>query len=90
MYVVLNLQLSNKKRDLEDMYNNLVDNPNENSNLHRLIAKLLHTVQRSDVGKSVEAAKCLGEFGPHDLSTITLKSESHPNSYAFVRHFCIS
>lgn len=66
------------------MYNNLLENPSDNSNLHRLVAKLLHTVQRSDVGKCFEAAKCLGELGPHDLSTITLKSESHISSYAFV------
>lgn len=67
------------------MYANLYKNPSENNSILQLIAKLLETIHRSDVRKSLEATKCLGELGPHDLSTIALASDDgQQNNYAFV------
>lgn len=71
------------------MYSNLNENPSENNSILRLIAKLLETIHRSDVRKSFEATKCLGELGPHDLSTIALISDVQQNSYEFVRYIVI-
>ncbi|XP_015186804.1 PREDICTED: serine-protein kinase ATM isoform X1 [Polistes dominula] len=66
----LNLQLSIKKDELQELYNKLENNSMENYNLlHRLICRLLEIIKSSDQNISIEAMKCLGQIGPIDLGT---------------------
>lgn len=59
----------------------------EKSLIHRLVFTLLQFVQGFDVIKAVEAAKCLGELGPSDLSSIVLKPDAQTHTYEFAPTF---
>lgn len=90
--VALKEQLSLKKNELIEMYNQLQDTHGfsedcEKSLIHRLVFTLLQFVQGFDVTKAVEAAKCLGELGPSDLSSIVLKPNNQVHTYEFAPSF---
>lgn len=86
--VTLKEQLSLKKNELTEIYNQLQDQHGfsedcEKSLIHRLVFTLLQFVQGFDEVKAVEAAKCLGELGPSDLSSIVLKPDHQIYTYEF-------
>lgn len=86
--VALKEHLSSKKDELIEMYNQLQNirgfsEDCEKSLIHRLVFTLLQFVQGLDEAKAVEAAKCLGELGPSDLSSIVLKPDHQIHTYEF-------
>ncbi len=90
--IALKEQLSSKKNELIAMYNQLQDihgfsEDCEKSSIHRLVYTLLQFVQGIDITKAVEAAKCLGELGPSDLSSIVLKPDHQRDTYEFASTF---
>lgn len=90
--VALKEHLSSKKNELIEMYNQLQDirgfsEDCEKSLIHRLVFTLLQFVQGFDEAKAVEAAKCLGELGPSDLSSIVLKPDHQLHTYEFASTF---
>ncbi|KAG4079703.1 hypothetical protein HA402_009089 [Bradysia odoriphaga] len=85
-------QLSSKKNELIDMYNQLQHvhgfaEDCEKSLIHRLVFTLLQFVQGPDEAKAIEAAKCLGELGPSDLSSIVLQPDHQRHTYQFASTF---
>ncbi|KAJ6636448.1 Serine-protein kinase ATM, partial [Pseudolycoriella hygida] len=90
--VALKEHLSLKKGELIQMYAQLQDTRGfsedcEKSLIHRLVFTLLQFVQGFDATKAVEAAKCLGELGPSDLSSIVLKPDHQLHTYEFASNF---
>lgn len=86
--IALKEQLSLKKNELIGMYNHLQDTRGfsedcEKSLIHRLVYTLVQFVQGTDSNIAVEAAKCLGELGPSDLSSIVLKPDHQKLTYQF-------
>lgn len=89
-------QLAVKKPELAAVYRQHADRALEvanakSSSLHRLVVSLLQTVKSPDEatdssvnGRRLEAAKCLGELGPSDLSTLVLQPDSQMHTYKFV------
>lgn len=83
--VALKNQLASNKENLIGLYNNLTkmrgfSEDCEKSVIHRLIGELLECVQSDDPKKSHEAAKCLGELGSSDLTTLVLKPNNHSST----------
>ncbi|XP_024944918.1 serine-protein kinase ATM isoform X2 [Cephus cinctus] len=78
-------QLSAKKSELKNMYNHLEGlrgfaEDCASSLLHKLIYRLVKLTSSPDSNIALEAAKCLGELGPADLTTMILYPEkSHLN-----------
>ena len=75
--VRLREQLSSKRRELKEHYNNLevlrgFTEDCISSKIHRLIYQLVKLVVSSDPQISQEAAKCLGLMGPGNLATMIL------------------
>lgn len=86
--VALKEHLSSKKNELIEMYNQLQDAHGfsedcEKSSIHRLVYTLLQFVQGNDDTKAVMAARCLGELGPSDLSSIVLQPNHQLHTYEF-------
>lgn len=78
----LKLQLSNKKTELIKLYARLhhirgFSEECQESILHQLICMLVKLTTSSDQVISLEAARCLGELGPADLTTTVLKPEKN-------------
>ncbi|XP_046739148.1 serine-protein kinase ATM isoform X2 [Diprion similis] len=74
-------QLQTRKIELKEIYQSLgsVQKFSEDcavSILHQLICALVKLTSSSDPDISLGAAKCLGELGPADLSTMILQPES--------------
>ncbi|XP_068082647.1 serine-protein kinase ATM [Anabrus simplex] len=77
----IRIQLSQRKKELKIMYNDLksirgFSEDCANSILHQLICTLVELASHSDPGMRQEAARCLGELGPADLTTTVLRPES--------------
>lgn len=76
----LKIQLSTKKTELAKLYANLHTLRGfcadcEESILHQLICMLVKLTSSSNSKVSLEAARCLGELGPADLTTLVLQPE---------------
>ncbi|KAK4874732.1 hypothetical protein RN001_014092 [Aquatica leii] len=76
----LKKQLSNRKCDLKEMYNDLnnlrgFSEDCRSSVLHQLVCTLVKLSLSENVDESLEASKCLGQLGSADLSTTVLQSE---------------
>ena len=74
-------QLSTRKNELRRMYSKLEKlrgfaEDCTSSTIHRLVHKLVHLTRSSDADVALEAAKCLGELGPADLTTMILQPEN--------------
>ncbi|XP_043278372.1 serine-protein kinase ATM [Venturia canescens] len=74
-------QLSTRKQELCEMYNRLEGlrgfaEDCASSTLHKLIYKLVQLTRSCDTNISLEAAKCLGQLGPADLTTMILHPEN--------------
>ncbi|XP_046673269.1 serine-protein kinase ATM isoform X5 [Homalodisca vitripennis] len=81
----LRRKLSENKVELADLYKDLQNSRGfsedcEQSILHQLICLLIQITSGSDPKASYEAACCLGEFGPADLTTLGLKPETSASS----------
>lgn len=88
--MALREHLAGKKKELLELYLALAkirgfSEDCEASVLHQVTYKLLRCVQSVDVAISTEAAKCLGELGTSDLTTIVLKSNRQTNANDFVK-----
>lgn len=73
-------QLAKRKKELRHMYDRLEGlrgfaEDCASSTLHKLIYKLVQLTRSSDTVISLEAAKCLGQLGPADLTTMILHPE---------------
>ncbi|XP_012270271.1 serine-protein kinase ATM [Orussus abietinus] len=73
-------QLSTRKDELREMYEHLEElrgfaEDCSSSTLHRLTHMLVRLTRSTDRIVSSEAAKCLGELGPADLTTMILQPE---------------
>ncbi|GLV35047.1 telomere fusion [Carabus blaptoides fortunei] len=76
----LKIQLSTKKSELAKLYADLHKlrgfcGDCEESILHQLICMLVKLTSSFNSRVSLEAARCLGELGPADLTTLVLKPE---------------
>lgn len=75
--MALSEHLSTKKSELKYLFEELdsMSSDKGKSTLHRLIRVLIKTVRENDEERAVEAIKCLGEIGCHNISTITFHAE---------------
>lgn len=55
-----------------------------NSTLHRLIRSLIVYIRGNDEERAVEAVKCLGQIGCHNISTIIFDAEDMNNESTYV------
>lgn len=77
----LNEQLSTRKTELKEMYQCLgsmhrFSEDCASSKLHQLICVLIKLTTSSTPDIALRAAKCLGELGPADLSTMILQPQN--------------
>ncbi|XP_008559414.1 serine-protein kinase ATM [Microplitis demolitor] len=79
---LLNLkeELAQNKTELLEMYKELEKlrgfaEDSNSSIIHRLIYKLIKLTENKNVNISLDVAKCLGELGPTDLTTMILHPE---------------
>lgn len=74
----LHRMLADRKEELREMYENLdgmrgFSEDCHESLLHRLVCMLVELASEQNSDVKTEAAKCLGELGPADLTTLVLK-----------------
>ncbi|XP_011154175.2 serine-protein kinase ATM [Harpegnathos saltator] len=74
----LTQQLSTRKKELKELHRKLErPYPEDGVNiLHQIIFKLIKLTESSNMRISIEATKCLGEFGPMDSTVALRPSES--------------
>lgn len=82
----LKILLSENKSELVELYVKLQDsrgfsNDCVKSILHQLIYMLVKLTNSDDKSISTEAARCLGELGPADLTTMVLRPEKNVNEH---------
>ncbi|CAD6215508.1 GSCOCG00000317001-RA-CDS [Cotesia congregata] len=78
--LILKDELAKNKNELLEMYKELEKlrgfaEDCTSSIIHRLIYRLIKLTENQNVNVSLDAAKCLGELGPADLTTMILHPE---------------
>jgi len=75
--------LRSKKSDLKYLFEelNTMAGDKANSILHRLIRSLIDYARGNDEESAVEAVKCLGQIGCHNISTIIFETTINETTY---------
>ncbi|XP_070498847.1 serine/threonine-protein kinase ATM [Chironomus tepperi] len=78
--------LASKNSDLKYLFEELrtMIGDKANSTLHRLIRSLVGYIRGKDEERAVEAVKCLGQIGCHNISTIIFDVEDKNNESTYV------
>lgn len=87
----LKKQLAENKQELKQLYQNLnkmrgFAEDAQDSILHQLICTLVKFTQSENLEVSMEAARCLGELGPADLTTLVLQTDLNTLDFKYT-HF---
>uniref|UniRef100_A0A1B6BXN6 Serine/threonine-protein kinase ATM n=4 Tax=Clastoptera arizonana TaxID=38151 RepID=A0A1B6BXN6_9HEMI len=92
----LRIQLSEKKEELAKLYEDLktmkgFSEDCERSVLHRAICLLIKLISNENPAVRMEAARCLGELGPGNLTTLVLKPDlKHTSSSDLLELLCFA
>ncbi|KAL7034827.1 hypothetical protein ACKWTF_008120 [Chironomus riparius] len=78
--------LASKTSELKYLFEELktMTGDKANSTLHRLIRSLVGYIRENDEERAVEAVKCLGQIGCHNISTIIFDVEDKDNETTYV------